>query len=65
MMSVSAAIPSISQMLLAMNNPQPTNFNVGTADSEANAGSVSTVSDTSSSACNVGTSCGGSIDTTA
>ncbi|MDD5229508.1 MAG: hypothetical protein PHD53_12010 [Methylococcales bacterium] len=56
--------PTISQMILSLNNPQQTNFNVGTANLEANAGSVGSVQiDASSSATCVGTSCGGSVDT--
>ncbi len=65
-MNVSAAMPTISQMLFTMNNPQPTNLNIGTADLEANAASaVTVVGDAISSSANVGTSCGESIDTTA
>ncbi len=64
-MNVSAATPTISQMLFAMNNPQPTNFNTGTANAEANAASAATVSEITSSAAGVGTTCGGSIDTMA
>jgi hypothetical protein len=59
-----AGSPTISQMILSLNNPNQTNFSVGTANLEASAGSISSVqTDASSSASCVGTSCGGSIDT--
>ncbi len=59
-----AASPTISQMILSLNNPQQTNFSIGTANLEACASNIASVQgDASSSAPSVGTSCGGSIDT--
>jgi hypothetical protein len=63
MISSSLGIPSIAQLLQAINNPQPVNFNVGTTNMEAastgsaSAGSVSTAGDCAS--------CGGSFSASA
>jgi hypothetical protein len=46
-MLVSSSIPTIAQIIYAINNPRPANFSVGTANVEAVAGSFSTVSSSS------------------
>jgi hypothetical protein len=61
MMSVSSVAPSIAQTIQSINAPQLPNFNVGTANVEANA-AAATTSDAASSG-SVGTCCGSSIDT--
>jgi hypothetical protein len=63
MISSSLGIPSIAQILRAINNPQPTNLNVGTANVEAaSVGSASAGSASSGGDC---ASCGGSFSATA
>jgi len=60
MINVSVAPPTIVQTLQSLNSPQLPNFNVGTANPEANAGAVASSAAASGS---VGTSCGSSVDT--
>ncbi|MEN9756703.1 MAG: hypothetical protein RL755_890 [Pseudomonadota bacterium] len=63
MISSSLGIPSIAQVLRAINNPQTVNFDVGTANLEAaSAGSASAASVSSGGDC---ASCGGSFSATA
>jgi hypothetical protein len=60
-MITASASPTIAQTLMAINNPQPVNINIGTADPEANAAAAGSSSMASSGS--VGTCCGSSVDT--
>ena len=61
MINVSVAPPTIVQTLQSLNSPQLPNFNVGTANPEANAGAMA--SSAAATSGSVGTSCGSSVDT--
>ncbi len=63
MISSALGIPTITQVIRAINNPQPVNINVGTANVEAaSVGSASAGSASSGGDC---ASCGGAFSATA